>query len=111
MRPPQSNYPPYNVPTPDHGARLELQVYQGGISRLAPPQLAPWFQSLPPILHKQTQRSEEHTSELQSLMRISSAVFCLKTTMQTIYSNYISSDRHSRNYEHMNLLSPKQRVP
>src|SRR3546814_10323712 len=26
-----------------------------------------------------TLRSEEHTSELQSLMRISSAVFCLKT--------------------------------
>src|SRR3546814_6695366 len=26
----------------------------------------------------QPQRSEEHTSELQSLMRISSAVFCLK---------------------------------
>src|SRR3546814_2442472 len=28
-----------------------------------------------PLLHK---RSEEHTSELQSLMRISYAVFCLK---------------------------------
>src|SRR3546814_2865539 len=28
--------------------------------------------------HKLTLRSEEHTSELQSLMRISSAVFCLK---------------------------------
>src|SRR3546814_1485496 len=27
-------------------------------------------------------RSEEHTSELQSLMRISSAVFCLKTKKQ-----------------------------
>src|SRR3546814_2938323 len=27
-----------------------------------------------------TDRSEEHTSELQSLMRISYAVFCLKTT-------------------------------
>src|SRR3546814_5006909 len=26
----------------------------------------------------ENQRSEEHTSELQSLMRISSAVFCLK---------------------------------
>src|SRR3546814_1770467 len=26
-------------------------------------------------------RSEEHTSELQSLMRISYAVFCLKTTI------------------------------
>src|SRR3546814_9671577 len=28
-------------------------------------------------------RSEEHTSELQSLMRISYAVFCLKKTNQT----------------------------
>src|SRR3546814_7593407 len=27
-------------------------------------------------------RSEEHTSELQSLMRISSAIFCLKHTTQ-----------------------------
>src|SRR3546814_6463008 len=29
---------------------------------------------------RQQARSEEHTSELQSLMRISSAVFCLQTT-------------------------------
>src|SRR3546814_4741542 len=29
-------------------------------------------------------RSEEHTSELQSLMRISYAVFCLKKTTNTI---------------------------
>src|SRR3546814_5002560 len=28
--------------------------------------------------HRHEQRSEEHTSELQSLMRISYAVFCLK---------------------------------
>src|SRR3546814_3978062 len=28
--------------------------------------------------HVRTERSEEHTSELQSLMRISYAVFCLK---------------------------------
>src|SRR3546814_4761683 len=33
-------------------------------------------------------RSEEHTSELQSLMRISNAVFCLKTKIiQTIIIN------------------------
>src|SRR3546814_10875367 len=32
---------------------------------------AAWFQAIPT-------RSEEHTSELQSLMRISYAVFCLK---------------------------------
>src|SRR3546814_1879446 len=31
-----------------------------------------------------THRSEEHTSELQSLMRISYAVFCLKKKKQTI---------------------------
>src|SRR3546814_5746404 len=35
-------------------------------------------------------RSEEHTSELQSLMRISYAVFCLKTkTSETIYKHNI----------------------
>src|SRR3546814_3935440 len=30
-------------------------------------------------------RSEEHTSELQSLMRISYAVFCLKKKQQQLY--------------------------
>src|SRR3546814_1723923 len=35
-------------------------------------------------------RSEEHTSELQSLMRISYAVFCLKTKTNTIQQNNIS---------------------
>src|SRR3546814_3093758 len=30
------------------------------------------------LLHRNIERSEEHTSELQSLMRISYAVFCLK---------------------------------
>src|SRR3546814_6680964 len=34
---------------------------------------------IPAILHEEVHvRSEEHTSELQSLMRISYAVFCLK---------------------------------
>src|SRR3546814_7782078 len=33
---------------------------------------------LPPPLQGRGRRSEEHTSELQSLMRISYAVFCLK---------------------------------
>src|SRR3546814_6168108 len=32
-------------------------------------------------------RSEEHTSELQSLMRISYAVFCLKKKKKTIKNN------------------------
>src|SRR3546814_8099657 len=35
-----------------------------------------------------TERSEEHTSELQSLMRISYAVFCLKKKKYTIPEQY-----------------------
>src|SRR3546814_9272254 len=39
------------------------------------------------------QRSEEHTSELQSLMRISSAVFCLKKQHNTKeHAPYLSRD-------------------
>src|SRR3546814_3416443 len=36
-------------------------------------------------------RSEEHTSELQSLMRISYAVFCLKKKKKTIITTYYST--------------------
>src|SRR3546814_1626269 len=40
--------------------------------------------------HDATMRSEEHTSELQSLMRISYAVYCLKKTTNTpITTNHI----------------------
>src|SRR3546814_3275365 len=39
-------------------------------------------------------RSEEHTSELQSLMRISYAVFCLKKKKQNNIHNLIS-DTHT----------------
>jgi hypothetical protein len=35
-----------------HGRRLEFQTSKGGISLLAPPRLASWLQSLPPILHR-----------------------------------------------------------
>ncbi len=51
-RPPQSNCPPYTVPNPDKGPRLEPQTHQGGISTLAPSKLASTLQSLPPILHR-----------------------------------------------------------
>ncbi len=45
-RPPQSNCPPYTVPNPDKGPRLEPQTHQGGISTLAPSKLASTLQSL-----------------------------------------------------------------
>src|SRR3546814_7179378 len=40
-------------------------------------------------------RSEEHTSELQSLMRISYAVFCLKTKKQTTSHELLYSLHHT----------------
>src|SRR3546814_3716133 len=43
-------------------------------------------------------RSEEHTSELQSLMRISYAVFCLKKKKKKKYikqAKYTSSQQHT----------------
>src|SRR3546814_8984776 len=40
-------------------------------------------------------RSEEHTSELQSLMRISYAVFCLKKKNRHISKTNIRFNRHS----------------
>src|SRR3546814_1939608 len=39
-------------------------------------------------------RSEEHTSELQSLMRISTAVFCLKKKQNTTRTNSRQTPRH-----------------
>src|SRR3546814_6198050 len=46
-------------------------------------------------------RSEEHTSELQSLMRISYAVFCLKKKHQTDkkrYKHILQSNQQKQNY-------------
>src|SRR3546814_7649877 len=45
-----------------------------------------------------TARSEEHTSELQSLMRISYAVFCLKKKNRNIvYNRYDHTHQTHRN--------------
>src|SRR3546814_1443757 len=40
-------------------------------------------------------RSEEHTSELQSLMRISYAVFCLTKNNQTTHTSTKDTSTHS----------------
>src|SRR3546814_1573300 len=66
--------------------RAESDAAHGGIRRLPPgPNRARrdgFRMEFPPgpVRHRRpaTTRSEEHTSELQSLMRISYAVFCLK---------------------------------
>src|SRR3546814_2964923 len=54
-------------------------------------------------------RSEEHTSELQSLMRISYAVFCLKKKNKKNRTRRQRSDRaskdHIRHHMYCNILS------
>src|SRR3546814_10852715 len=42
-----------------------------------------FIRAWPKLIANTKPRSEEHTSELQSPMRISYAVFCLKTTKKT----------------------------
>src|SRR3546814_10529502 len=44
-------------------------------------------------------RSEEHTSELQSLMRISYAVFCLKTKTRRLSSSHYYIKKHQSSAE------------
>src|SRR3546814_2296207 len=43
----------------------------------------PFMRRLVELQYRRNERSEEHTSELQSLMRISYAVFCLKQKKNT----------------------------
>src|SRR3546814_5616955 len=51
-----------------------------------------------------TKRSEEHTSELQSLMRISYAVFCLKKTHYFNYDHVIITSTLTLPYSHTHEL-------
>src|SRR3546814_4178473 len=57
-------------------------------------------------------RSEEHTSELQSLMRISYAVFCLKKKKKTKNKKYTilvsNNTKHLHTYIATKLNTPKR---
>src|SRR3546814_2024019 len=58
--------------------RAQLAVFQDFITSMRDYDLRPAQFSVLAIIRANPGRSEEHTSELQSLMRISYAVFCLK---------------------------------
>src|SRR3546814_2980964 len=53
--------------------------------------------------HQRYSRSEEHTSELQSLMRISYAVFCLKKKTQIQITTNNITKRQTNNRVHTQL--------
>src|SRR3546814_7844527 len=60
---------------PPRTVRIEDAEYAGEHGTLGDAEYEAWLAAQPPDA---AWRSEEHTSELQSLMRISYAVFCLK---------------------------------
>src|SRR3546814_9153906 len=76
-----------------HAERLALDVPHGDVDA------GDGRQDLRALAAAEMRRSEEHTSELQSLMRISSAVFCLKKKKQhtklTPATNYRTNIRKS----------------
>src|SRR3546814_4391974 len=55
-------------------------------------------------------RSEEHTSELQSLMRISYAVFCLKKKNNTDPVDYITLTIHIHLYILRHTFTEKRHI-
>src|SRR3546814_6959054 len=65
-----------------------LYVWRATKSAAAPREAPPAVAVIATIVKPTDVRSEEHTSELQSLMRISYAVFCLKTK-KTHYKAHI----------------------
>src|SRR3546814_5210304 len=82
--------------------RGAIAILLGALALMSPAQAAqPWEQAIATAIGKpgaempggvyRIGRSEEHTSELQSLMRISYAVFCLKkkTQNQAHYNRHI----------------------
>src|SRR3546814_5149312 len=69
----------------DHGAVVGTAV--PGLALIGRPFLAACPDVLQPVKIDGA-RSEEHTSELQSLMRISYAVFCLKKKIRHSHLHY-----------------------
>src|SRR3546814_10294126 len=76
-----------------HDAIARESVYDGKCHSLSPGGDGPTIQA---ARRRQSLRSEEHTSELQSLMRISYAVFCLKkkNNIQTTIRLIIQKNNH-----------------
>src|SRR3546814_2822466 len=78
------------LPVPNQGPTLVWR----SVCEPGPPPLDRWALTLGDV----ELRSEEHTSELQSLMRISYAVFCLKKKKRPMFEkiqhNILTTDIH-----------------
>src|SRR3546814_5215372 len=76
------------------GAAAAVEHARGRGARTRDPDPAGACDRIPGLGH-QRQRSEEHTSELQSLMRISYAVFCLKKKNTYEHDQYKLTPQHT----------------
>src|SRR3546814_9925462 len=74
-------------PAPDTASTVALPPVADAFSNAVPRTVITFFAS--------DVRSEEHTSELQSLMRISYAVFCLKKKKKKYSTTSHSTSKHS----------------
>src|SRR3546814_4726729 len=103
-RPPRSTRTdtlfPYTTLFRSIHVRISTQMaIHGPAGSTADPGIASFVQvQLKPHLSTKLQmRSEEHTSELQSLMRISYAVFCLKKKKKRALSNDNTHEKTHKN--------------
>src|SRR3546814_2550125 len=87
---------------PDHrGDPRPQRGRSGDGERLLPHIVAILVVALQYLDGRRVGRSEEHTSELQSLMRISYAVFCLKKKKK-VYDHYLIY--HNNTYDQLHKL-------
>src|SRR3546814_10549113 len=75
-----------------HGCRAQQRRREIHFAARNAHEAAPNHPTLPVCLY--LERSEEHTSELQSLMRISYAVFCLKKKKKNSQTNTLLKHIH-----------------
>src|SRR3546814_6801057 len=82
-----------------HMSRFVALLEQYRQTPMTPALFCAMAQDMLPLLNAQ-KRSEEHTSELQSLMRISYAVFCLK---KKNHKHNVTILRHTHNHTQRSL--------
>src|SRR3546814_7049252 len=107
-RPPRSTRTdtliPYTTLFRSIGCRPALPFQPIGNSKKRALNLLPRITRI--LLHRRLRRSEEHTSELQSLMRISYAVFCLKKKKKHQNTETVETDTtEQQNHELLNIHS------
>src|SRR3546814_10680852 len=89
------------------GDNLPGSAFVTAVIRLHNVDPVPVLNMIKPLVHRQGNvvRSEEHTSELQSLMRISYAVFCLKKKKSKLQLAFLLNAQQQDKYMHYTSCS------